>query len=701
MNEKTPSISSMKYSGLTVRVLVSVVLCSTVLAGGFSWLHYQHVSKLFYTALNQQVQVIRDGFTPALVSEIYADDKEGVDFLLRAMISIPCVVYVQLDTDIPVHQQHLKAGDFTAAYDENHIIDLPSQRTKSEGKSIGKLHVRVCHGYIRKGLRTELKSMVFCAIVFVVVLSVLYFTVFQLNFTRHLLFLAKHLKQLNIDNLHQSMGWSQRRKLRYQSDELDLVAHRIDELCQDLHRKIQEREQALKKLAISEEFYRQLVEDQTELVVRGSAENKVTYVNQAMCRFLGVSSDQLLDQGYEKIFDVDDMNAINSMHEILSSQNPVAFGEYPLTHSTLGKRLVSWTSRGYFDEQGNLIQMQCTGRDITEQAKVLQELRLRDHAIRSTPYGIVITEPNLPDNPAVYVNPAFEKMTGYSADEILGKNIRFLHRGDHEQPDLPKLRLAIEKHSAVNVTLRNYRKDGSMYWVELIIAPMHDPQGKLTHFVSVQTDVTDRKQTDESQKRLTHELDHRVKNVLATVIALASQTLRSSTDMKIFTEVFSGRIHALARAHEALAKEHWDGIYMDQLAHVVLDHQLSGMADRIQISGPKVRLLTRLSQPLCMTLHELLTNAMKYGVLKKDSGMLRLTWEVVGDLDHQTVHIHWREDCPTCICCCDGSSQPGVGMRLVEGLVIYEMNGQLDHYFTEQGLHCEITLPNYKNNSNF
>ena len=155
----------------------------------------------------------------------------------------------------------------------------------------------------------------------------------------------------------------------------------------------------------------------------------------------------------------------------------------------------------------------------------------------------------------------------------------------------------------------------------------------------------------------------------------------------------------MARSHEALASEKWDGSYMDQLVELVFGHQLPAQSNRIHLDGPKVRLKAHLSSPLCMALHELLTNAMKYGSLKSPEGGIKLTWDVVGENQEQIVHIHWQEDCPVYCGCCDGSHTPGVGLNLIEGLVTYEMNGKIDHDFTCQGLVCHITIPNCKNKS--
>ena len=123
--------------------------------------------------------------------------------------------------------------------------------------------------------------------------------------------------------------------------------------------------------------------------------------------------------------------------------------------------------------------------------------RLLDRAVAASSNGIVITDPGLPDNPIVYVNPAFEKTTGYSMEEVIGHNCRFLQGGDRDQPALEELRSAIREGRECRVVLRNYRKDGSLFWNELYISPVYDEEGHLTNFVGVQNDVTESRRAEE------------------------------------------------------------------------------------------------------------------------------------------------------------------------------------------------------------
>jgi two-component system, NtrC family, sensor kinase len=137
----------------------------------------------------------------------------------------------------------------------------------------------------------------------------------------------------------------------------------------------------------------------------------------------------------------------------------------------------------------------------TEVTLIEAQLRLHDRAMASTSCGITIADASLAELPLIYINEAFEKITGYSENDTLGRNCRFLQGDDRDQPGLDDLRRALRAGQDCTVVLRNYRQDGSLFWNELFTSPVFDQAGKLTHFVGIQTDVTQRVEAEASVRR--------------------------------------------------------------------------------------------------------------------------------------------------------------------------------------------------------
>jgi len=134
--------------------------------------------------------------------------------------------------------------------------------------------------------------------------------------------------------------------------------------------------------------------------------------------------------------------------------------------------------------------------DITAQRAAQERLLLLERAVESSMNGIIIADAQAPDLPVIYVNPAFEELTGYPADEVLGRNCRFLQGGQTSQAELEILRRALREAGDCNVLLRNYRRDGSEFWNHLFISPVRDESGAVTHFVGIQNDLTERRQVE-------------------------------------------------------------------------------------------------------------------------------------------------------------------------------------------------------------
>lgn len=172
--------------------------------------------------------------------------------------------------------------------------------------------------------------------------------------------------------------------------------------------------------------------------------------------------------------------------------------------------------------------------------QIEEELRLHDRAMAASSCGITIADARQPDMPLIYINEAFEEITGYPTAEVLGKNCRFLQGEDRSQPELDELRAALKQGSSCRITIRNYRKDGSLFWNELFMAPVFDHAGQLTHYVGVQTDVTARKLVEEALTRKTVELERALTELRDTQVLLVH-----SEKMSALGQMVAGVAHEI------------------------------------------------------------------------------------------------------------------------------------------------------------
>lgn len=232
------------------------------------------------------------------------------------------------------------------------------------------------------------------------------------------------------------------------------------------------------------------------------------------------------------------------------------------------------------------------------------------------------------------------------------------------------------------------RADGHTDYVRWMIHPWYDDPhaghvGGIIMFTEV---ITERVENERTQKLMTQELDHRVKNNLAAVLSLAEQTAASSADIATFRQAFLGRVRAMAQAHEALAHAHWKNADLRTIATLTLAPYLQVDRPRLRLDGQAVALEAKSTMPLCLALHELATNAAKHGALARPDGHVTLTWR---KLDGGGLQLQWRESG------CDGVRRPertGMGTRLLKGLIEYELQGRVDFDFRPDGLCCIITL---------
>jgi PAS domain S-box-containing protein len=235
-------------------------------------------------------------------------------------------------------------------------------------------------------------------------------------------------------------------------------------------------------------------------------------------------------------------------------------------------------------------------------------------------------------------------------------------------------------------SFRFIRPDGREIWLEETGTAEFDAAGRHLRIKGLTRDITERKRSEERQRLLVRELDHRVKNVLASVATIAQRTREGSASIDEFLQTFEGRIQSLANAHALLSRSHWVGVNLAKLVCAELAPCVGeGTAS---IEGPEVLLTAEATQAIAIVLHELVTNASKYGALSTPLGRITVRWDWRGA--KEGLCLEWTEANGPAVAV---PSQTGYGIRAIRKLIPHELGGTVDLTFDASGLRCRIELP--------
>jgi PAS domain S-box-containing protein len=239
---------------------------------------------------------------------------------------------------------------------------------------------------------------------------------------------------------------------------------------------------------------------------------------------------------------------------------------------------------------------------------------------------------------------------------------------------------------------RFIRPDGREVWFEETGRAEFDASGRHLRLKGLTYDITERKRAEEQQRLLVRELDHRVKNVLASVGAVAQRTREGSGSIDEFLQAFDGRIQSMANAHALLSRSHWKGVGLAELVRNELESCVREGGAHVE--GPDVLISAEATQPIAIVLHELVTNASKYGALSVPDGLITVRWDCQKD-DHSGVRLllEWIETGGPPVV---APSRTGYGTRAIRSLVPYELGGAVELFFDATGVRCRLEIPNVR-----
>ncbi|HIB00750.1 MAG TPA: hypothetical protein EYO31_02390 [Phycisphaerales bacterium] len=268
---------------------------------------------------------------------------------------------------------------------------------------------------------------------------------------------------------------------------------------------------------------------------------------------------------------------------------------------------------------------------------------------------------------------------GAGAGDVVGKSVYQVYRNF---PDI------LEQ---VNAALAGSESHGLTHigenCFEVWFTPIWDEERMVVGLSGVAVDITRRNKLEQQQTIMMSELDHRVKNNIAAVMSLVTLSQQGARSIEEFAKALDGRLHSLAVAHSSLAKSHWSGAWMRDILLLTLQPYMSGSVERIRFEGPDYELPGLLARPMCMVIHELATNAVKYGSLSNENGVVTITTEI---LPEGSLRLKWVETNGPLV---DEKPTLGTGISLLEGLVDHEMHGTIALQFEEGGVVCQINVP--------
>src|SRR5471030_1242332 len=442
----------------------------------------------------------------------------------------------------------------------------------------------------------------------------------------------------------------------------------------------------------SEIRYRRLFEAAHDgVLILDSVSRKITDANPFMSQLLGYGHEELVGKELWEIGLLKDEQASQAAFRELQNSGQVRYENLPLESKSGEKREVEVVANRY-DEDGTQV-VQCNVRDITERKKIEAALRLSEERFRT----LFELGPS-----AVYACDARGVIQDFNqrAAELWGRTPA---RGDDSErfcgsikmfrPDgsflphdqCPMAWVVSGKMSEVHdEEVIVERPDGSRVTAIVNIRPLKNERGEVTGAINCAYDITERKHVEEHQRFLMGELAHRGGNLLAVIQSIVARTLIGAKPIPEERNTLTRRLQALARSQSALMSKGFQGALVTEIIRL----EFEGFSDRVTAVGPNVMLNSRAAQTFALLLHELATNATKYGaLLQPDKGQVDIHWSIEGEGEEARFRFQWRErDGPPVVV----PTRKGFGSILLEKLAAQDFGTQPEITFAHDGLSYSI-----------
>jgi PAS domain S-box-containing protein len=418
----------------------------------------------------------------------------------------------------------------------------------------------------------------------------------------------------------------------------------------------------------------------------------VTYSERAAAIY-GVPPGSVTIEESRRLHHPDDTERLRAAARIAIERRAPFEAEFRIQSPVHGEIWCMLRAHGEYDEAGRPVRMLGVVGDIT--SIKAQERRTRESEARfrafadSAPAPLWVTRP---DGAIEFVNQAAVDFSGRPrALNLRGDRRGFLAGSRVHPDDLAEMERAHAEsranHLPYELEIRLANARGEWRWRRVIVRPRHDHEGGFVGFIGMSVDITDSREAEARQRLLVNELNHRVKNTLATVQSIAQQTLRQGVDPALARHTFVDRLLALSAAHNVLTREKWEGADLREIVAVALRPFEPPEGSHIQVEGPDARLAPQVAVALSMALHELATNAAKYGALSETGGQVSLILRLTSD---RAIELEWRERGGPPV---QAPGRAGFGTRLLTQGLVGELGRPAELTYALEGLICTLRAP--------
>lgn len=434
----------------------------------------------------------------------------------------------------------------------------------------------------------------------------------------------------------------------------------------------------------SELRFRRLFEEARDgVLLLDPATEKIVDANPFMTELLGYTREQLRGKELFEIGLPKDRIASKDAIRQLKKQGHIRYEDLPLETSTGVRRRVEFVSNLYIENGREIIQ--CNIRDISDRKKTEEELARRARLLDLSHDAIIVRDAG--DHRITYWNRGAEELYGWSREEAVGQVQHALLHSEFPKP-FDQIIAELHRDNRWTGELVQTKRDGNAITVQSRWVLDHDESGNPTSVLSTNTDITERKRSDQHRALLMAECDHRVKNTLTTVQSIARHTSVHATSIDDFRDAFDARLMALAQTHNLLTLGQWRSASLRNIVVAEMSPYNDDKSQRAVIAGEDVKLNSSQALIIGLAVHELATNAAKYGALSVPEGRVDISWDISADADGPVVQFRWIETGGPAV---EQPRRRGFGTRLIERALKHDLEAeQVDLDFHPDGVRFSL-----------